>query len=173
MTNDMSYSMGLIAAIKTLAAQKDKSLDFLQAVKQLNHGLTILNTNKELCYKGVLFALTGSRFFENKVGTDSDYDFFTPYDENTIKFLTSQGFEKIYGVSNEYKDTDVVQVYRYKKDKLQIDIQLVNDYTRRLVIRDLLKSMYLPWSNIPKEARSRLWNVAYTLSMLPSPVTMG
>lgn len=173
MTDDMSYSMGLIDAIKNLQKDKEVNPDFLQSVWKVNNHFSGLNANKELCHKGMTFALTGSRFFEGKTGADTDFDFFTPYNEETINFLAPEGFEKVYGVSNEYKDTDVLQVYRYKKDTLQIDIQLVNDYGRRLVIRNLLKSMYLPWASLPKDARSRLWSVAYTLSMLPSPISMG
>lgn len=172
---DMSYSMRLINAVKTLLSQKDKERipDFLQAVQKVNNGYKSLNDNRELCHKGMTFALTGSRFFENKTGTSVDFDFFTPYREETINFLTSQGFEKLYSVNTEYKDTDVKGVYRYKKDTFQVDVQLVNDYGRRIVIRDLLRSMYLPWGNIPKDARSRIWSVAYIISMLPSPISMG
>jgi len=126
-------------------------------------------------YHNIPFALTGSRFFQylNK-SCDSDWDFFTPYSEDTESYLKSLDtrIEVLYLNASDYKDTDVVKVYRYSNPLAlngitQIDIQLVKDYNRRLVIRDVLKNMYLPWEHLHKNTRSNLWNGMYILSALP------
>lgn len=141
----------------------------------------------EVSIRGQMYALTGSRYFEGKRGPDVDWDFFTSYSEDTIRYLEGLGFHKIYGGNCDYDDADVLYVYRYKegidtedvnayylyeKGQFQIDIQLVKDYSRRLIIRNVLYDTYLPWKSISKNKRNALWNAAYTLSMLPSPFSL-
>jgi len=44
-------------------------------------------------------------------------------------------------------------VYRYNDVDIQVDVQLVEDYNRRLVIRGMLKSTRLPWESLNKDIR--------------------
>lgn len=74
-----------------------------------------------------IFTLTGSRFFTPEdVKANTDYDFFTVYDSKTLQELSKLGFLALgsYDEESFYQDQGLLTIMRYKKDNLQIDIQV-------------------------------------------------
>lgn len=132
------------------------------------------------------FYLTGSRFFLGK--TNTDWDFFTQYDEELIAHLKTVGFDVLYiswvhYPSDEfslvkkvnYSDSDCLMVMRKKEteDFPQIDIQLVQHCQHRVLIRNTLYSLGSAfWKSITKEQASALWTRAHYLMLVPSPLEL-
>lgn len=168
MANSTNYSYSYIEALEIL----NRDICTEQKEILLKPSWKLLNDSAEVVFNGVPFALTGSRYFQyfwKSCNPQVDWDFFTPYSLETENYLKSldPNIYILYSNASDYKDTDVVKVYRHTHGDTQVDIQLVKDYNRRLVIRDVLKNMYLPWEHIQKNVRSNLWNAMYTLSALP------
>ncbi len=111
----------------------------------------------ELKISDIPFHLTGSRFFG--VNTpESDWDFFTDYNEETEKFLREKGFHEIRN-STRYSDSETVTVYRWHDTaNNQIDIQLVRDIALKNQIQNILKNM--GYTN-PTTA---MWNLAFKVA---------
>jgi hypothetical protein len=102
------------------------------------------------------FYLTGSRFFGSANET-SDYDFFTPT-TSVVDFLSSLGFNVVCG---EYAgDPNCLCVYRYKNDKVQIDIQLVRDLQLKQKVQSLIKEHNLLLGHDKYEAKI-VWTTAF------------
>lgn len=171
----MTYSLRYQDGIKVL----NKNVYESKGSKLIDPSWDYLDDNQEMIIRGVPYALTGSRYFQwlgKDISRKTDWDFFTPYSKETEEYLFTLGFELLHTISSEYKDSDVVKVYRainiqlYVPDEdipVQVDIQLVKDYSRRLLIRNVMKRMYLPWDSISKEGRSHIWDGMYLVSALP------
>jgi len=91
--------------------------------------------------RSIEFYLTGSRFFRRpaEIGPETDYDFFTQYKIETIKFLAEIGF--VYHsdplIMQAYaQDPNVATVLRH--ERCPIDIQLVVDLEMKIACQHLL-----------------------------------
>jgi len=126
-----------------------------------------------ISYKGRVLYLTGSRYFLEKARTEkTDFDFFTAYDEELINHLKEQGYTEPNINGQIYKDKDCLLVLRKQetKDFPQIDIQFVQHVGHRAVARNLLDTLgYDFWSTVDKAIACKLWDIALTMAMLPSP----
>ncbi len=99
------------------------------------------------------FYLTGSRFF-GAYRTDSDYDFFVQDDISIGVYLTDWGgFTPIF--SSQYKDSNTLSVYRFKDQKIQVDIQIVKDAALKQAIQTAFKARGI------KYVTKNMWNTAY------------
>jgi len=116
-----------------------------------------------------LFHPTGSRFFGGAT-EESDYDYFAQDSEELRARLEALGLDDLRGhysitdpeAIQSNPDWDISAVYRYKTDDIQIDIQLVVDYTRRkAVVKGMKLLNILP--SIPKDKRSTAWNAMYNV----------
>lgn len=112
---------------------------------------------------GINFHLTGSRFFGTATET-SDWDFFAQYCPGNKQFLKSNGFVELTDSSQQYNDQETKCVMRFTNGSLQIDVQLVNDVTKKCRINNAIKHRpdFLRLMNsIKKEERTAFWDLLY------------
>ncbi len=86
------------------------------------------------------FYLTGSRFFLMRDYKNSDYDFFVQ-DKGPVllNWLTNNHFEKI--TEGSYKDSQVMEIYRFGKGNEGIDVQIVRSAKIKLRSQELIKTI--------------------------------
>lgn len=115
------------------------------------------------------FHITGSRYFGGAT-EESDTDYFAQDSDELRRKLESLGLDNI---TSHYtlcepeaieanRDWDIQAVYRYKKESIQIDIQLVQNYDRRkTIVKGMRILNILP--AIPKKDRWIAWNALYNV----------
>lgn len=110
------------------------------------------------------FYLTGSRVFNPRVGKrgqcDSDYDFFAQDCGEIRQWLEANGFRQLTKEDAQYLDSNTTLVWRYPHGA-QIDVQLVVDLQKKMLVQAFLLTLPLEWSGIAKHARKRIWNAAF------------
>jgi hypothetical protein len=111
--------------------------------------------------------LTGSRYFGHS-SSNSDWDFFTQHSNETAANLEKLGFRPLTYTS--YVDMESVMVYRGRFPKnntlpiVQVDVQLVRDVLLKIHAQKIMYThLRYVMSKIPKDARNKLWNVAFWL----------
>jgi len=77
------------------------------------------------------FHLTGSRFF-GTARENSDWDFFTAHSISVRQYLLEMGFVTLTESCSSYNDQETRSVMRFVDNRLQIDVQLVNDVKKKV-----------------------------------------
>lgn len=107
------------------------------------------------------FHLTGSRFFGNSK-ENSDWDFFTEYSISVKSYLSDMGFVTLTESCRSYNDQETRSVMRFIDNKLQIDVQLVNDVKKKVRVNNAIKHRpdFLKLMNsLGKNDRTAFWDM--------------
>lgn len=133
----------------------------------LMNGLCCIPFNvTALLLSGIPVYATGSRHFGGASDT-SDWDFFTKFSSETIKVLVKMDYREVPKTSN-YTDVALIALYEHDGGLLpKIQIQLVEDEVERNQCQQYLRSRFgSRISEIPKDLRSELWDMAHELVRL-------
>lgn len=107
--------------------------------------------------------LTGSRFFDGNISSDTDWDFFTKANPEIIQALNAFGWADITvgnyndGLPLEYRGLQgIVKIFR----KNNVDVQLVLDPLKKHKIQETHKALFRHLKD-DKPARTLVWRAAY------------
>ena len=108
-----------------------------------------------------VFYLTGSRFFGTS-RQDSDYDFFTACDADTIRHLLDMGFVIL--SRHNYIDSNTLFVLRYISENLQVDVQIESDVLKKNRAQSIIKRCgQLAAGKLSDAGVKAIWNEVYSL----------
>lgn len=115
------------------------------------------------------FYLTGSRYFGNDNDL-SDWDFFVQEPQanyqcvDLVNHLLEIGFIGISKSLAGYDDSQCVEIFRYLRNGLQIDIQVVRCAETKNEIQKCIRDCFnVTYANMKKVERRELWKLLYSV----------